>query len=234
VEQREEADLPRRHQRHDLRPGRHYTVRGLRQRARRDRRRPGLLRDRLVRLVLPAQVRVAVQQGRRRARRGLYARHRRALRWLARRVARRPEHDRVPRARQELERQRRGPVLRTPEATADSVPGRADDHRLGRVRHLADPDGHQVRAPDQAARRRRAPRDRRRRDPRRGGVPGRRPGVGQRVGRGRGGGQTDLEGEREGRITDVRSAGGLRQPPALSRVYTPDRWAVGRPCELAE
>ena len=41
----EEADLPRRPQRHDLRPGRHHPGRRLRQRPRRDHHRRGLLRQ---------------------------------------------------------------------------------------------------------------------------------------------------------------------------------------------
>ena len=60
----EEADLPRRPERHDLRPGRHHPGGRLRERPRRHRDRPGLLRGRLGGLGLPAEVRVAVQQGR--------------------------------------------------------------------------------------------------------------------------------------------------------------------------
>ena len=64
AQQREEAHLPRRRQRHDLRPGRHHPGGRLRERLRRHRDRPGLLRGRLGGLVLPAEVRLAVQQGR--------------------------------------------------------------------------------------------------------------------------------------------------------------------------
>ena len=65
-----------------------------------DRRR--LLGRRLVRLVHPAEVRLAVQEGRRRARRGLHPRHRRPARRPAGRPVRRPEDDRVPGRRQRL------------------------------------------------------------------------------------------------------------------------------------
>ena len=83
----EEADLPRRPQRHDLRPGRHHPGGRLRERPRRDHHRRRRLGDRLGRLVHAAEVRLAVQQGRRRPRRRLHPRHRRPARRPARRLA---------------------------------------------------------------------------------------------------------------------------------------------------
>jgi Amt family ammonium transporter len=97
----EEADLPGRRQRHDLRPGRNHPGGRLRQRRRRDHHRPGYLGRRLGSVRLPAQARLAVQQGGRRARRRLHARVRRPARRAPRRPAGRPEDDRLPRPRQE-------------------------------------------------------------------------------------------------------------------------------------
>ncbi len=62
--QGQEADLPRRRQRHDLRPGRHHPGGRLRDRHRRDRHRPGLLGRGLGPVHLPAPQGLAVQQGR--------------------------------------------------------------------------------------------------------------------------------------------------------------------------
>ena len=128
---REEAHLPRRRQRHDLRPGRHHPGGRLRERLRRHRDRPGLLLDRLGGLVLPAEVRLAVQEGRRCARRGVHARHRRVARRPAGRLPGRPEHDRVPRPRQDLLGLRARPVLRQPAPAASSRPRRRSPSSSG-------------------------------------------------------------------------------------------------------
>ena len=102
LSQREEADLPRCPERLDLRPGRHHPVGRLRERPRRHHRRRGLLGRHLGHLVHPAEVRLAVQQGRRRARRRVHARLLRLPRRPAVRPVRRPEDDRLPGCRQRL------------------------------------------------------------------------------------------------------------------------------------
>src|SRR5579863_3054867 len=122
-------------------------------------------------LVLPAEVRLAVQQGRRRARRGLHPRHRRAVRRPAGRPARRPEHDRLPRARQGQQHHNRRPVLRAPEAAGHPGRRRAHDHHLGRGGHVRHPHDHQACVQDEPAPARLGPGDRRRGRARRGGVP---------------------------------------------------------------
>ncbi len=90
----QEAHLPGRGERHDLRPGRDHTLRRLGQRPGRHLRRRHRHGHRLDLLELPVQG-PALLQGRRRTRRHLHPRHRRLLRWHVPRHLRRPEHDRV-------------------------------------------------------------------------------------------------------------------------------------------
>ena len=94
VLQGEEAHLPGRRQRHDLRPGRHHTVRRLGQRPGRHLRRRHLLRRGLGGLELPVQG-AALLEGRRRAGCRLHPRHGRLHGRHAAGHLRRPEHDRV-------------------------------------------------------------------------------------------------------------------------------------------
>ena len=95
--------------------------------------------DRLGRLAVPAEVRLALQQGRRRPRRGLHARLRGPVRRPPRGPPRGPEHDRVRGPRQDVLGGRHGPVLRAPAPVARAVPRGAHDHRLGRRRHRGHP-----------------------------------------------------------------------------------------------
>ena len=108
------------------------------------------LRDRLGGLVLPAQVRLAVQQGRRRARRGVHPRHRRPVRRPDGRPVRGPEDDRVHRPGQEPLGLGGRAVLWAPEAAGHPGRRRAHHHHLGRGGHVRHPDGHQARVQDEA------------------------------------------------------------------------------------
>ena len=132
---------------------------------------------------------------------------------------------------------RHGPVLRAPAPVARAVPRGAHDHRLGRRRHRGHPVLHQVRAADEAAVRRRGPGDRRRRGPRRRGLPAgggaQHPAVGD--GRGRGlthDGGAAPAGEGQHRIGDLRYVAAVTHWGP--RIGVPSRCPGARPWHVPD